>query len=496
MRLFVAALATETNAFSPLPGTMRGFEAGVLFHGDATRHPLTLFTEPLHVWRACAESDGVEMIESVAAMAQPSGPVSRYAYETLRDEILGDLRGAGPLDLVLLMLHGAMAAQDYPDCEGDIVARIRAITGREARIGVLLDLHASVSAELLAQADIVTCCHLYPHTDFGVRARRLYGVIRAARLGRVAPVTAFSRVDMLGFYPTSAPGMRELVDRMRVLEEQQAILAVALVHGFPWSDSVDTGAGVIAVTHANAELARRTAVSLAGEFAQARHAAPRLLTIEEALDQAFRSDDPPVVIADACDNPGGGAPGDSTFLLEALLNRNAGNAALALLWDPFAVQIAADAGEGARLSIRIGGKTAPTSGRPLDVQATVVRVLETPRQRGLDGKSSDALGRSVLLQMERVQVVLNSLRQQVFDPACFTQFGVRLEDQRVLVVKSSQHFAAQFERVSRSFFYCQTPGCLAMNFSALPYRYLRRPMWPLDRSEPAITTELSAPQRQ
>ena len=492
MRVFIAALATETNAFSPLPGTLRGFEEGVLFHGDATANPVTLFTEPLHVWRRCAEVDGVEVIESLAAMAQPSGPVSRLAYQQLLDELLRDLREAMPVDIVLLMLHGAMSAQGTANCEADIVAHIRAIVGDNCRIGVLLDLHAGVSRTLLEHCDVVTCCHLYPHTDFGERARQLYRVISVAH----SPVMAHTRIDMLGFYPTSAPAMQVLVERMSLIEKEPRMLAVSLVHGFPWSDTPDTGAGVIVATDDDPELATTVASRLAKEFVQARHDSPKLLRIDEAIDQALESDRTPVVIADICDNAGGGAPGDSTFLLEALLARNVKDAAVALLWDPVAVDIASAAGEGARLLLRVGGKTAVSSGRPLDVEVEVVRVLESAHQRGLDGNSLDSLGRGALLRIGGVLVVLNSRRQQVFSPDCFTQFGVRLADLRILVVKSTQHFAAQFQNVAVRFIHCQTPGCLTVDFATLPYRNIRRPMWPLDDGEPPVTTVMIAKRRR
>jgi microcystin degradation protein MlrC len=295
---------------------------------------------------------------------------------------------------------------------------------------------------------------------------------------------------MLGFFPTTSPAMQELVDRMRMLEQRPDVLAVSLIHGFPWSDTSDTGAGVIVATDENSANAEALATELAQRFVHARYSTPQLVDVNTALDQAESAGPGPVVIADVCDNAGGGAPGDSTFLLDALLRRNIGNAALALLWDPEAVNIATDAGQGAQLSVRIGGKTAVTSGPPLDVLAEVVRIVESPHQRGLSGDEQDKLGRSALLRIGPVQVVINSIRQQVFSPDCFTQFGVNLAEQRVLVVKSSQHFARQFQGVSDRFIYCQTPGCLTFDFGSLPYRNLRRPMWPIDAVDPLITTEL------
>ena len=132
LKTFIACLGTETNTFSPLPTGYQTFQETMLYHGDATHHPVNLFSEPLHVWRQRIEEHQGEVIESLAAFAQPAGITVRAVYESLRDEILRDLEAALPVDMVLLVMHGAMVAEGYDDCEGDLLQRVRALVGTEA----------------------------------------------------------------------------------------------------------------------------------------------------------------------------------------------------------------------------------------------------------------------------------------------------------------------------------------------------------------------------
>ncbi len=122
MKVFIACLGTETNTFASLPTGLKTFEETMLFRGDATEHAPGLFSEPLHVWRRRIEEHQGELVESIAAFAQPGGITPAPVYEGLHDEMLADLEAAAPFDMVLLNMHGAMVADGYDDCEGDMKA--------------------------------------------------------------------------------------------------------------------------------------------------------------------------------------------------------------------------------------------------------------------------------------------------------------------------------------------------------------------------------------
>lgn len=156
MRMFMATLSTETNTFSPMPTAMSGFEAYFLRHGTATQEPPNLMTEALHVWRARAEDLGWEVVESLAAIAEPAGRTTADCYATLIGEILSDLEAAHGVDVILLQLHGAMVAEGLDDCEGDLLRRIRELCPK-AVIGVSLDQHCHLTQQMLENSNLMLC---------------------------------------------------------------------------------------------------------------------------------------------------------------------------------------------------------------------------------------------------------------------------------------------------------------------------------------------------
>ena len=201
--------------------------------------------------------------------------------------------------------------------------------------------------------------------------------------------------------------------------------------------------------------------------------------IDEALDQALAFDCGPVVLADGADNPGGGAPGDSTFILQRLLERGITNACIGPLWDPVAARIAFDAGEGATLMLRIGGKIGPLSGDPLDLH---VRVKALRRELFMTGLSNTptAMGDSALVECNGIEILLCSLRNQAMGTDLFTNIGVDLGAKKIIVVKSSQHFHAAFSKVAKKVIYVAAPGAVTVDLKTLPYKKIRRPKWPID----------------
>jgi microcystin degradation protein MlrC len=486
MHIFLAALAHETNSFSPIPTTLRSFEEGILYRprGGTNRAEALGFPGYGFLLDVAAEQ-GDRVTCGLCAWAQPGGPVARAVYESLRNELLGQLAATGPVDAVFLVLHGAMIAHGYDDCEGDLLARVRALVGPGVPVGALLDLHATLTPRMLASGAVLIACKEYPHTDYLARTRELHAILARMAAGACRPDALMRRVPMLGVFGTGDGPMRALVDQVCELEAVPGILSISLVHGFPWSDTAQTGAAVLVVFEAGDESAAqadRIAAGLARDFLALRTAGSHAaLLVEAALDTArAASGRGLVVLADSSDNPGGGAACDSTFVLRALLERGVRDAALGMIWDPLAVQLALDSGVGAELPLRIGGKVGKASGLPVDVLATVTAVRHDARQHGLAGRFTEALGDAVAIRAAGIDIVLNTRRQQVFSPECFTQLGIDLASKRLVVVKSTRHFRAHFDAIAAATIICDAPGALNSDLARLPYAHLARPMWPLD----------------
>jgi microcystin degradation protein MlrC len=477
MKLFIAGLDTETNTFAPIPTGRGAFADGFIAHGDATRQPENYCSAQLKVWRCRAEERGWSVAESLCAFAEPGGTIVRAVYEELRDEILADLRRALPVDMVILALHGVMVAEGYDDCEGDILARIRAIVGESVPIGAELDLHCHITEAMVRHATALVAYKEYPHVDIPARAEDLFRIVADAAEGRTRPVTEVFDCRMINTYRTTEQPLRGFVDRMQALEGRDGIISVSLGHGFPWGDVAEIGAKILVIADGDRAKAARVARALGEElFAMRDRIAPRFLTMDEALDQALAIDGGPVVIADVSDNAGGGAPGDATFFLRRLLQRGIRNAASGYYWDPMAVRACMEAGTGARFVLRIGGKSGIASGDPVDLDVTVKGLAEKVTQRFGDAPVN--MGQSAWVAAEGIDLVLTSLRTQVFHPEGMTRLGLDLASRKLVIVKSTQHFHAGFAPIAKSILYAAPPGALRPDFEAIPYSKLTMPYWP------------------
>jgi microcystin degradation protein MlrC len=487
MKVFLAGLSQETNTFSPFVTGYRGFAERYLVrggeHGDK---PSAVGVSPI-IWRRRAVERGWSVAESLCASAQPSGITLRAAYESFRDEILADLKQAMPVDMVLLRLHGAMVADGYDDCEGDLLAAIREVVGSEVPIGAELDLHCHLTQTMIDNATAIITFKEYPHIDFAERAEELFYVIADAAEGKVQPHMALYDCNMIGVYPTTAEPMRSFVDHVKGLEGKDGVLSVSIGHGFPWGDVPDLGTRVLVVTDNRPDHGTALAESLGRQlFDMRERIQPPYLTIEGALDRAMAAGRGPVVLADGSDNAGGGAPSDSTFILKALLDRGIENAAVACMWDPIAVQLAMEAGEGAQFDLRLGGKMGPMSGDPLDLHVTVTKIAPKAMQSFGQGpdKGQSWLGDTVALHANGIDIVANSIRTQVLSPDVFTNLGIDPTQKRILVVKSMQHFYAGFAPIAADILYVAALGALMPDLKALPYKKANRRMWPLSDHTP------------
>lgn len=479
MNVFIACLGTETNTFSPLPTAEAGFAEWMLYHGDATKRPENLFSAPLHVWRRAAEAQQAKVSESLSAFAQPAGVTVRKVYEGFRDEILADLKAAMPVDLVLLSLHGAMVADGYDDCEGDLLEKIRAIVGPKAAVGAELDLHCSITEKMLQAADALITFKEYPHTDSKERAQELYNILLAKHQGVAKPVMAVFDTRMINLWRTPVEPMTGFVREMQAQEGKDGILSVSFAHGFPMQDVPDATAKMVVIADGDAAKAAAVAERFGKKIWSLREqTASQNLSIDAALDRATAAAAKrPVVLADVTDNPGGGAPGDATFILRRIIERDITNVASGLYWDPMAVKFCCDAGEGAVFDLRLGGKCGPTSGDPLDLKVTVKKIIRNGMQPALSGDVP--IGDAVWVQLEGDRdLVLISTRTQTFHPGAFSQFGIDIAKKAIVVVKSTQHFHAGFAPIAGEILHVQAPGAMRSDFADIPFQKVRGSYWP------------------
>ena len=478
MRVFCASLATETNTFSPLRTDLTDFEES--FYARPGEHPVTptlcsaVFTEA----RKRARTDGFTLVEGTAAWAEPGGLVKNSAWIKLRDEVLGQLRDALPVDAVLLGLHGAMIVDRCLDPEGELIRMAREIAGQDAKIGVTFDPHSHLSAQRVENADIITVFKEFPHTDFERAATDCVDLTLKALHGEIRPDIAVFDVRMIDVLPTSQQPMRGFVDRMLDLEAAGEALSISLIHGFMAGDSPDLGAKMIVITDDDPKRGAALAKELGLEvFSFRGQGNEKYLGAEEAIEQALSEPKGPVVIADVWDNPGGGVAGDGTILTRLILERDLQNVAIGTIWDPMAVRLCQAAGEGAELDLRFGGKTSASAGDPIDARVKVLCTRKNAQQSF--GASVVPLGDSVTIQIGGVELVLNSNRSQSFSPNLFEGMGIDPKKKRILVVKSTNHFFGAFAPISSRIIYASIDGPYPNKPEVNCYERLTRPIWPI-----------------
>lgn len=479
MRVFTGSLATETNTFSPLPTGLATFMVGGYFKAGAHPDRMTFYGGPLVVARRRAKVEGWTLVEGMHASAQASGTTTRSAYETLRDELLDDLRGAMPVDMVLLGLHGAMVADGTDDCGGDILARVRAIVGQNATVGATLDPHAHLTEQMVEQADVLVLFKEYPHSDVLARAEEMVSLVEATHAGRIRPMPALIDCHMVvPIHTTREPGC-SLVARMQAMERDGRALTVSIAQGFATGDVPGMGTKVLVYTNNDPGAAGQLAQVLADEVVSLRdELLVHYVPVQDALDRAVAAASGPVVLADRADNPGSGAAGDSTFILRAMLESGITDAAVGPLWDPGAVVIATEAGVGARIPLRVGGKVGPLSGDPVDLDCIVSAIVPEMLTTGNAG-ISESLGDAALVHAAGIDIVLTTRRCQAFNPDLFSGLGCDPTRKKIVVVKSAQHFYEAFAPIAREVIYVGGPGSASADWKSLIYRKIEHPKWPI-----------------
>ena len=462
MRLFTGGISTETNSFSPLPTGLSAFHIG-----DAGNSLVRHVAEE-------SEARGWTHIRGMIAEAHPGAVTPRAVYEELRDRLIAEISAALPLDIVLVDVHGGMVADGYDDPEGDLFERIRGVCGSKTVIGARLDPHSHLSPAMLAGADLLCFYKENPHIDMAARATDLLRLAVDTAEGRVRPVMSSFDCRMADVFQTNREPMKGFVERLRATEGQDGILDISVVHGFRRADVPIMGTHVVVITDNRPETGARLAESLGHElYAMRGNAAAPYVPLAEAVERAAVSAGP-TILADLADNPGGGSPGDATYILKALFDRGITNVAIGYMVDPLALDFARQAGVGATLPMRIGGKACKLSGEPLDLQVTVRAIREQSR---LERANVD-MGPCAWVSVGETDIVLIGVRLQTYTPELFEMLGVDLHAKQVIVVKSAQHYRAWFGELTEGDIVVDAPGVCTADWRNLPFQRVRKDIWP------------------
>lgn len=486
MRIALGGFLHESHSFAPLPTTFEDFiRPGAwspLQRGAGLVENLRPTSTPAAGAIRVLEEGGHEIVPLTWCVASPAGPVQRSAFERIAAMIVADLSAAlrqGKVDGIYLDLHGAMLSEDFPDAEAELLRRVRAVVGAETPLTISLDPHANLTRRMVELADAVAPFRTYPHVDMknaGARAARLL-------LDRIARATPFARAfAALDFWIpltsqcTMVPPMAPALAERARLAAQHGVAELAFCFGFPYADFEGCQPAIAA--YAETEAQAKAAVDGLKAWLDA-HETTFQLDVQPAADAVAQAiaiaagAAKPVVLADTQDNPGGGGHGDTTGLLGELVRQGAQGAVMGLINDAESAAACHAAGEGAEVNLSLGGKS---DGAPLPVRGTVEKLTDGRFVcTGPMGAGNPAdLGPTALVRVaEGVRVIVTSRKMQALDQALFRHVGVEPAEQKILALKSSVHFRADFQPLAEAVIVATAPGPVAADPSVFPFRHLR-----------------------
>ena len=502
MRIGVAGLSHETNTFAAEQNDSLGCASvqegeGLL----ANAHPRGFVGGFIEGVRG----SGVELVPTVSIGFAHGGLVHAKLYKHCRDLIVEKLRGAQPLDGVYFALHGAMVAEaPYTDAEGCLVREVQRALGDIPMVATY-DFHAIMTDEEVASV-VPFPNNTNPHIDGYERGLEAAGCMLRMLSGEIAPVTRRVFVPIIGpnigqstwsQIPEEELGLLlyDLNLRRQELEKTPGIINITILGGYGYADTPDTGMSIVATADGDAELAERMARQLAGELWARREQLTTVrpvYRIDDGVKEAMSHQRKPVLLVDLGDDPGSACPADSPAVLESLLRLGARDCAVTIR-DPDVVEAGMRAGVGASLSMPVGATADRRFYQPLEVSGRV-RLIDDgsymilgPTHGGWGREVSPEafreanVGPRVVLRLgDRIDVIF-SRRRTGKDRDFFKSAGIILEEKQIIAVKSNQAHRASFDPVVASTIELDSPGVSTVNYESLPFRYLPRPIWPMDR---------------
>lgn len=482
-KIAVAGVYHETNSFAPGITDLTSFEWEWVegMSAFSERYAGTR-TSMGGVLDAAQELD-VELFPGLYTETMPSGLVTKDACETIMKNIVASLHKES--EGLVLILHGAMVADGYPDVEGELLRLIRDRMGPDFPIAVTLDLHANISEAMAELSDFIVGYDTYPHTDMYERAVEATSLLVRRLQRNTRPKTVLKRPGMLvapQTMLTTEPGpMQELLERAFEIEKDPRVFNVTVAGGFPYSDVPSAGMAFLVTTDGDETLAEQYAEMLC-EYAWAERGRFQFpaVTAEEAIREAGEQKDGPVILVEGSDNVGGGSPADATHILRHLVRSP--YKSLVVLRDAEAVNLAHERGVGETLETRVGGKSDRQHGEPVPISGKVRLLFDgVHRYVGpyMTGKLVN-MGRTAVVETDHVTLVLTEKRTPPFDIGHIRSVGLDPTQFHIVVVKAAVAWRTAFGDIAKHVIHVDTPGCTSANLAHFQYRHLNRPVFPLD----------------
>ncbi|MFP6604542.1 MAG: M81 family metallopeptidase, partial [Pirellulaceae bacterium] len=428
-----------------------------------------------------------EIYPLLVASACPSRHITQACYQQLKDELLTRLNEAVPVQGVLLALHGAAAAEDVGDIEGDLLQSVRSLVGPSIPIVATLDLHAHVTGKMVQAADALLAWETYPHADAwetGVRgAQAMLDILD----GKLRPTMTMAKAPVLvsGIRGNTA-GSGPFADVMRMAksyEQEQNVYSTSAFLVHPYLDLPGMGGGGLVITNHDPARSEELAREIAMQYWQQRfELEPLVISPAAAIQNGLKIDGGPVLLVETADCCGGGAAGDSVCTLKALLELAAEETALVPVVDPLAAAACGQAGEGKQVTVELGHQLDPTWGKPVTVTGQVLSLSAGQFQYrgGIWDGTKGQMGPTAVVQVGGIRILITSFATYEWCGEQFEALGLEAASSKFVVAKNPMNYGMAYGEFAQATFILDTPGPTPATLKHVAYKHLQRPYFPAD----------------
>jgi len=499
-RVGVGGIFIECNHFTAQLADRAAFERSEWLTGEAL---LAKDTGVIGGMLSVLRDAGCEPVPLFYASACPSGAVEAAVYDELKNELLRSLSDAGELDGVLLCLHGAGAAVNAPDLEGDLAGAVRARVGEGTPIVGTLDLHAHVTSEMLAHTDALLAWETYPHEDAFETGERGARAMTGILAGRLKPVMAMAKVPVLVSAihgQTKPPGpFADVMREAKRLEGEGAIFSVNPILVHPYLNMPDMGGGVLVVANDDESVVVSSAKRLARRYWENRiELQPETCTPADAVRRGLQVGGGPVLLVETADCCGGGASGDSVHTLRTLVAEAPEQSAIVPVVDPAAAQEAHSAGLGQVIRLRLGHQLDPQWGERVKVEGVVTRLSDGAfvyRGGIWDGRAGD-MGPTAVVSVGPIQIVISGNATYDWMTEQHDLLDLSPADCKFVVAKNPMNYQQAYAGVMKAAYVLDTPGPTPANTNALPYTAMSSGWFPAEQEHTIDEPEVLVSRRR
>jgi len=491
-RFVIGGISHESNTFSNSPTTLDDFKRQSYNVGQAILSN-SIGRGVVGGFIDIASQRGVELLPTLQAGTTPKGPVTKQAFDSLLDELLERMQEYNDIDGAVLALHGAMIVDGIDDAEGHILKKVRHKLGADKPLVSALDLHANITSEMMRYADCLVGYDTYPHVDQRACGQEAMTIAVDILEKKIKPTSALAKPPIIpplqGFVTFRPNGGSQLIQRAHELERDPRVINISTFCCFPFADTPITGLGIVVNTNDDVQLAKTLARSLAEYAWKIRdNFLVQLVEPSFAFNVALQAPGGTFVLADIADTGAGGTAGDGTVILQALLEANAHDVAVAQMADKEAVDKCLEAGIGASIQLKVGGKQDDLHGAPVEVTGIIRHISDgTYIREGPQNPGGEVrMGPTIVLEIggrHGIDLMLTSYRAHPSDLQHFRSVGIDPTSKRILVLKSAAHYRAAFGPIATEIIEVDAPGICHPYLERFTWKRLRRPIWPIDTLE-------------